>query len=129
MDFYQEIRKQEALERIASKQGRLLLDPLLIAIPVAKPVKARVQRFREGYSQACEICGEFYRVRPSQARRRRTCAKPECAAEMRSLSRQKNLLWTTSKSCEYSGCNNTLNPRSKQKRFCSLRCARLFQSI
>lgn len=125
--IYQEIRKQEALERIAAKQGRSLLsdplsDPLPIPIPVAKPVKAKSQksqRFCEGYSQACEICGRFYPVRPSHSRRRRTCAEPECVAELRSQRKRK-----VEKRCEYSGCNNVLNPRSKQKRFCSVRCAR-----
>lgn len=124
MDFYQEIRKQEALERIALKQGRSLpndsLPITLIPVPAPKPVKARPQRFPEGHWQNCEFCGEAYRVRPSHGRRRRACAKPECKAQSRSQRRRQKV---ELKQCEHSECNNMLNPHSKQKRFCSKRCA------
>lgn len=128
MDFYQEIRKQEALERIASKQGRSLSNDSLpitpIPVPAPKPVKSNPQRFPEGHWQNCEFCGEAYRVRPSHGQRRRACAKPECKAQARSQRRRR----IEPKQCEYSHCNNTLSPRSKQKRFCSKRCTRLHEN-
>lgn len=127
-NIYQEIRKQEALERIALKQGRSLLSEQLPVTPIpvpAKPIKARPQRFHEGHWKECEFCKEAYRVRPSHGRRRRACSKPECKAQARSARRRRKI---DPKQCEYSGCNNTLNPRSKQKRFCSKRCAGLYKN-
>ena len=144
LTFYAEMRRQEALERIALKEpgseSIAQLPPYVISQPL--PAVSHKKRSRRtssspapkeprqksggGLKKICEICKQEYHIRPSHVNRYRTCAEPECRKQLRAISLHKHPLWTNPKKCEYPDCPNMLEPnrhKSKQEKYCSRSCA------
>lgn len=142
-DLFAEIRRQEALERLAKRQS--VIQPVVVVEVKKKPpklpsmprlskVKVEVRGVKKKYQSPrpkitcnCPICGDSYQISPSLAERRNTtCGKKECTRQQRSLSQYaRNSSRENPRKCTNPVCCNYLNPNKKhhQRMYCSSGCA------
>lgn len=140
-DYYKEVRRQEALERIRNKPATetpvqvKVKTESVAPIPIKRePVKRSNSRKNKSnrspsprIRKDCTICGLPYTVAPSLEKRVKTCGKAECRSKQRSLSQMaNNPRRQVETPCGNPGCSNILNPSWKnhsQKKYCSPACA------
>lgn len=126
---YQELRKQEALERIQVR--RSLCQPPASPLQVFKPNRFAPPTPRQ-IEKVCEVCLNPYNIQRSHANRRRSCGERECVAEVRSrVNKQRNPDWKRVRACSRPGCTAELKAgrqHTRQVKYCSNRCAALGRS-
>jgi hypothetical protein len=138
-DFYKEMRRQEALERLQEKAGTTssaspvdLVSEFLI--PTKRPERLQKKEItihphrtpRKRVQLTCIICGEQFETTPSLSKRRQTCLQKECTKKIRSLKQKARNKAKEPKQCENPKCFNFLNNdrvHHSQKKYCSIRCS------